>query len=150
MNLQIAVLCDAATDSAGKLSLLGAFDTIQTAQLPALYPQCSVALRMMFNNGEEGMHTLRLSFVDEDGQLVMPSMELPMPVEVPADTHFVTRNLIVNIQQLKFAKPGLYSIDIAYDGRQEAGIPLMVRHTPGGANVMTGQISPGFPFSGQM
>ena len=28
MNIQVAVLCDAATDENGKLNLLGAFDTI--------------------------------------------------------------------------------------------------------------------------
>ena len=28
MNIQVAVLCDAATDDNGKLNLLGAFDTI--------------------------------------------------------------------------------------------------------------------------
>ena len=30
MNIQVAVLCDAATDENGKLNLLGAFDTIYT------------------------------------------------------------------------------------------------------------------------
>jgi len=42
MNIQVAVLCDAATDDNGKLNLLGAFDTIYTQQLPAVHPQCSI------------------------------------------------------------------------------------------------------------
>ena len=48
MNIQVAVLCDAATDDNGKLNLLGAFDTIYTQQLPAIHPQCSIALRVTF------------------------------------------------------------------------------------------------------
>jgi hypothetical protein len=44
--------------------------------------------------------------------------------------HFGTRNFIVNIQQLKFDEPGLYSIDVLLDGRPQASIPLMVRHNP--------------------
>ena len=44
MTIQVAVLCDAATDESGKLNLLGAFDTIYTQQLPAVHPQCSVRL----------------------------------------------------------------------------------------------------------
>jgi hypothetical protein len=36
MNIQVAVLCDAATDDNGKLNLLGAFDTIYAPQLPAM------------------------------------------------------------------------------------------------------------------
>jgi hypothetical protein len=36
----------------------------------------------------------------------------------------------VNIQQLKFDEPGLYSIDVALDDSQEASIPLLVKHLP--------------------
>jgi hypothetical protein len=43
MNIQVAVLCDAATDDNGKLNLLGAFDTIYARELPAIHPQCAVA-----------------------------------------------------------------------------------------------------------
>jgi hypothetical protein len=49
---------------------------------------------------------------------------------VPDDSIFVSRNFIVNIQHLKFEKPGLYSIDLAMDGRQEGSIPLLVKHLP--------------------
>ena len=37
---------------------------------------------------------------------------------------------VINIQQLKFEKPGLYSIDIAMDGREAGNIPLQVKHMP--------------------
>ena len=130
MDIQIAVLCDAATDNNGKLNLLGTFDTIYTSQLPAVHPQCSIALRMTFGKVEEGPHKVKLNFVDEDGKLVMPSIDIPLEVTVPEDTIFISRNFIVNIQQLKFEKPGLYSIDIAMDGRQEGSIPLLVKQMP--------------------
>jgi hypothetical protein len=132
MDIQIAVLCDAATDNNGKLNLLGAFDTIYTSQLPAIHPQCSIALRMTFNKVEEGHHKAKLNFVDEDGKPVMPPIEMPVDVQVPDETIFLSRNFIVNIQKLKFEKEGLYSIDIAVDGRQEGSIPLLVRvmHKP--------------------
>src|SRR3974390_2540505 len=131
MNIQVAVLCDAATDDNGKLNLLGAFDTIYTQQLPAVHPQCSIALRVTFFSGDEGRHNLRVNFVDADGPSIMPDFP-PIPVEValPDDTHFGTRNFIVNIQQLKFEQPGLYSIDISLDGQPQASIPLMVKHIP--------------------
>jgi hypothetical protein len=39
----------------------------------------------------------------------------------PADSHFGTRNFIVNIQQLQFENPGLYSVDMSLDDQtQEA------------------------------
>jgi hypothetical protein len=135
MNCQLAVLCDAATESGGKLNLLGAFDAIYTAQFPAMHAQCAVALRMTFTNVEEGMHKLRLNFVDEDGKFILPGIDHPLEVSVPPDTHFITRTFVLTIQQLKFERPGLYSIDIAVDGRQEASIPLLVKQAPpGGKN----------------
>jgi hypothetical protein len=130
MDVQIAVLCDAATDYGGKLNLLGSFDTIVTHQLPAVHPQCSVALRMIFSRVEEGQHRVRMNLVDEDGRSIMPSIELPADVRFPPEGNFLSRNFIVNIQQLKFEKAGHYAIDLAVDGRHEASIPLQVRLLP--------------------
>ena len=130
MDIQIAVLCDAATDNNGKLNILGTFDTIYTSQLPAIHPQCSIAIRMTFSKSEEGSHKVKLNFVDEDGKSVMPPIEIPIDVQVPDETIFLSRNFIVNIQKLKFDKEGLYSIDIAVNGRQEGNIPLLVKMPP--------------------
>ena len=128
MDIQVATLCDAATDTQGKLNILGTFDTINAAQMPAVHPQCSVALRIVFSKMEEGQHKARLNLVDEDGQSVMPPIEMAVGVEVPDDAIFVSRNFIVNIQHLKFEKPGLYSVDISMNGEQKGSIPLLVRY----------------------
>ena len=130
MDMQIAILCDAATDNNGKLNILGTFDTIYTTQLPAIHPQCSIALRMAFSKAEEGTHKVRLSFVDEDGKPVMQEIPMAVEVKVPDDTIFVSRNFIVNIHQLKFERPGLYSVDISMDSRQVGSISLLVKQMP--------------------
>jgi len=140
MNIQVAVLCDAATDDNGKLNLLGAFDTIYTQQLPAVHPQCSIALRVTFGNEDEGNHKLHLSFVDADGKSIMPGIDIPVQVVMPPDSHFGTRNFIINIQQLKFQNTGLYSIDLAFDGRQQASIPLLVKQHPQGQRKPEGAV----------
>ena len=131
MDIQVAVLCDAATDYKGKLNLLGTFNSVHTRELPANYPQCSIVLRVVFKLVEEGSHKLRINFVDEDGKFVMPSIELPFEVEVPENDSFAYRNFILNIQRLKFEKFGQHAVDIAIDGRQEASIPLEVKQIPG-------------------
>lgn len=130
MNIQVAVLCDAATDDNGKLNLLGAFDTIYAQQLPAVHPQCSIALRVTFTGVDEGNHKLKLLFVDADGHSVMPSIDIPVEVLLPGDTHFGTRNFIINIQQLKFDMPGIYAIDVALDDQLQSSVPLVVKHIP--------------------
>ncbi|MEA3188960.1 MAG: hypothetical protein QOD99_2790 [Chthoniobacter sp.] len=131
MELQVAALCDSAADYGGKLSLLGAFDTIVATQMPSIHPQCSVALRIVFRKEEEGAHGVRLNFVDEDGRSIVPPLETHFDVEFAGDFFFTTRNLILNIQQLQFAAEGLYAVDISLDGRQAASIPLQVVLAPG-------------------
>jgi hypothetical protein len=130
MNIQVAVLCDAATEDHGKLNLLGSFDTIYAPQLPAVHPQCAVALRVTFSPGDEGPHKLKLNFVNADGHSIMPPIEIPLEVALPDDVHFLTRNFIINIQQLKFAEAGLYSVDVRLDDKSQAGIPLLVKLLP--------------------
>jgi hypothetical protein len=123
----VAVLCDAATEDNGKLNLLGSFDTIYAPQMPAVHPQCSMALRVTFMPGDEGARKLTLSFINADGRAIMQSIELPVQVALPDDAHFLTRNFIVNIQQLKFEEPGLYSVDVRLDNVSQTGVPLLVK-----------------------
>lgn len=130
MNVQIATICDAAVDHQGKLGILGTFDTIFTKKLPAIHPQCSIALRLLFRKIEEGSHKLRITIIDEDGKPVIPGIEVPADIKIPEGHIFATRNFVLNIQQIKFEKAGAYSVDIAIDGRQEANIPLYVKLIP--------------------
>ena len=130
MDIQVAVLCDAATDDNGKLNFLGAFDTIYAPQLPAVHPQCAVALRITFVSGDEGDHKFKLNFVNADGHGIMPPIDIPVAVALPDDAYFVTRNFIINIQQLKFTEAGLYSVDLRLGGESKANIPLQVKNMP--------------------
>ena len=126
MEIQVATLCDSAADYGGKLCVLGSFDSIMAHQLPAIHPQCSVALRIVFRREDEGHHDMRVNIVDEDGKLIVPSIETKIDVVLPDELLFLSRNLVLNLQQLKFDRRGLYSVDITIDGEQEASIPLQV------------------------
>ena len=131
MNIQVAVLCDAATNDNEKLSLLGAFDTIYAPQMPAVHPQCAVALRITFFAGDEGQRQLTLNFINADGRSIMPNFPtVPVDVRLPEDVHFVSRNFIVNFQNLQFNEAGLYSVDVRLDGKSHATIPLSVKLVP--------------------
>jgi hypothetical protein len=57
-------------------------------------------------------------------------MDIPMQVMLPEDSHFLTRNFIANIQNMKFDQPGLYSLDVFLDDQQQASVPLLVKHQP--------------------
>ena len=124
MNIELFVLCDAATETGGKLNILGAFDNIYSRIAPATHPQCTIAMRVRFNQIEKGKHRLRVNIVDEDGKLIIPSLDANITVDFPQQTDSGVTNLVLNIQGLKLEKFGKYSVDLAIDGRHESSVPL--------------------------
>ena len=126
MKTEIFALCDAAAEYAGKLSLLGGFDTISAKEFPFIHPHCSIALRIRFDRIEEGEHRLRLSIVDEDGNPIVPIIEGRINISFPPDIYSVCGNTVLDLNGLRFEKPGRYRIDLAVDNRLESSLPLTV------------------------
>lgn len=127
MRVELFALCDFAADYAGKLSVIGIFDTMWTTQSPAVLPHCSVAVKFRFEKIEEGQKRLRLSVADMDGHPVIPAIDMPITVTFAPEVHSGTIQVVVNIGGLKLEKLGEYSVDLAVDGRHEGSIPLYVR-----------------------
>ena len=127
MDIQVAVLCDYAADYQGKLCVQGAFDTLFTRQFPVIHPACALALRLCLTPEDSGDHKLGISIVDEDG-VALDKERMPivgdLHVTLPEGATFLTRNLIMNFQGLRFEKSGNYSVDITLDGELVARTPL--------------------------
>ena len=49
-----------------------------------------------------------------------------MPVDLPDNVPFMTRNLVLNLQGLKFPEDGFYSIDISIDDELIQRLPLRI------------------------
>ncbi|MFQ5686074.1 MAG: hypothetical protein ACE5GV_05380 [Candidatus Scalindua sp.] len=126
MNIQVAVLCDSATEYQNRLCILGIFDTIRTRKLPATKPQCSIALQILWTKIEEGPHTIKTKFMDDDGNPTLKPVNSSVEVLIPPTSSFVTTNHILNIQQLKFTRTGNYLIVINIDGKMLTEIQLQV------------------------
>jgi len=77
---------------------------------------------------EEGAHRIRLKISDDQGEAVGQAAELQAHCKFPpgANRPFVSQNLILNLQNLKFEKAGRYSFDLSVNGKHEASIPLSV------------------------
>ena len=128
MQIEVFVLCDAATaDPLGKLNLLGTFDTIWVKEIPTIYPQCTIALRIRFERIERGEHKVIVQFVDADGRNVISPAQGIITIDFPDEQSSGSANLILNIQGLKLERLGEYSIDLAIDGQQRASLPLFVK-----------------------
>ncbi len=130
MKIETFVLCDAATDCVGKLNILGTFDSIHARQVPAVHPQCSVAIRLRFDWIERGEHKIRVNMIDADGQLLIPPLDAGLQVRLPDTASSCAINLVLNLHSLKFPRFGEYSIDLLVDGAEAASLPLFVRQMP--------------------
>jgi hypothetical protein len=127
MDIEVFAICDAATESGGKLNILGAFDSLYGSKLPIVHPHCSIALRIRYSKIEEGQHTIRINFVDEDGKPVLPSVNGRADIKFKEGQRYAASNLILGINNLKLEKEGHYSIDLAIDGKSERSLPLFAK-----------------------
>ena len=75
MHVDIFTLCDFAQESGGKLTVVGAFDTVFARQFPAMHPFMCLALRLRFYIHEEGTHPIRIEFAGPDGAEVVNPIE---------------------------------------------------------------------------
>ena len=126
MKIELFTLCDAATDSGGKLNILGSFDHISAKEIPAIHPFCAIAIKIRFARIEEGNHRLKITVADADGKLVIPGLDTSLAIRFGTDDSTVAANVVMLIQKIKFEQFGEYTIDLAIDGRQEGSIPLYV------------------------
>ena len=134
MDIQIATLCDFAVDYNGKLVISGTFDALAAKATPVVHPQCALAMRICLFPEDSGKHTLAINIIDEDGQAIDPQkmpIKADMPVEVPDDVPFLTRNLVLNFQGLRFPSAGIYSIDVTLDDELVMRLPLRIVQVQG-------------------
>ncbi len=128
MEIEIFTLCEAATDSQGKLNLLGAFNIILAKEVPATHPFCAVALRLRLSPDEKEKHKLSLLFVDSKGDEIIPPYIGGFNVSFKDDDKSIV-NFIINMQRLKFDKYGNYFIKLIVDDKEFAEFPFYLKKT---------------------
>ena len=128
MDFQIATLCDYAADHQGKMTIVAPFDALAAREVPVRHPHCALAMRVCMTPEDNGNHSMLITLIDEDGSPVNKQMPIKadLPVKLPDEVSFVTRNLIVNFQGLEFKQLGVYSVDISVDNELAVRIPLRV------------------------
>lgn len=129
MDIQIATLCDFAADYNGKLVISGTFDSLAARALPVVHPSCALAMRFCFTNEDIGKHKLSINIINEDGESLDPKnmpIEPEFEVKLPPNAPYLTRNIVMNLQGLRFPQDGIYSIDIGCDGEAMMRLPLRV------------------------
>ena len=130
MDFQIATLCDYAADYGnGKLVISGTFDTLMAPKLPVVHPHCSLAMRICVLPEDSGEHDMTINIIDEDGVSIDPKrmpIPLKMPIQLPDNVPFLTRNFVANFGGLSFPKAGIYHLDVTLDGELVLRLPLRI------------------------
>jgi hypothetical protein len=128
MKVELFTLCDfAQAEPTGKMNLLGTFDRIHAKEAPIVRSVFAVAARLRFEAHEEGTRTVALSFIDSDGQRVMPLLRAQFAVKIPPGEPGVPLNYVMVVPQIKLPRFGDYQIDLTVDDKVEATLPLYVR-----------------------
>lgn len=127
MTVQLATLCDSASDYSGKLCILGAFDTLCAREFPVVHPHCSLVIRLMFEPMDTGHHAFLIRHIDPVGKDCLPPFPSPVDVNFPSNfVPFVTRNIVLNLQGLRIERQGVYRWVLELAGNVLFTIPLRV------------------------
>jgi hypothetical protein len=117
MKLKYSFVCDAANVSqSGNLNVLGIFKNISATNFPATHSKMVYVASMDFHRSEMGNHKFRVNFVDDDGRNVMQ----PIEGEISVRDGNLAANIILEINNITFNKPGTYCIDLTIDSQHIA------------------------------
>jgi hypothetical protein len=119
------------------LVISGTFDTLAARALPVVHPACSLAIRFCFTQEDEGRHQLSINIINEDGDSLDPNnmpIKPDFEVKLPSNVPFITRNIVMNLQGLRFPEAGIYSVDIGCDEEILVRLPLRIVQVTQGPN----------------
>jgi hypothetical protein len=127
MQVSFALFADAANLSQeGKLNILGVFDAVQVAALPAVHPRACLVVRIKGTPADVGTHSVTLRWLNpEDQELWASRGELNVGAPPPGVSE-MDMPLIAALD-LPIDRAGTYTMSIALDDVLTAAVPLHVR-----------------------
>jgi hypothetical protein len=128
MHVDVFTLCDFAQESDGKLTVVGAFDTLFARQFPAVHPLMCLAVRLRFYIHEGGKHTINIKFLGPTGAEVIKAIDGEISVGDFSGSSRVVHS-IFNFVNIPIEREGAIGITLSVDGKEALTSPLYVRKT---------------------
>ncbi len=141
MHVSFALFADAANISQeGKLNILGVFDALQVASLPAVHPRATMIVRLKALPDDVGRHTLAFGWVTPGGDEVWSSAgDLEVGAPPPGATELDVP--VIAAIDLPIQEAGTHVMRVSLDGDLCAEIVLHVRAGAPALPAMNGMLS---------
>ena len=122
MNARYVLLADEAEieEGTGKLNAFGIFEAIHTHNMPCVHNTMALAMRMECTKSEGGKHDVTIDIVDHKNKSILPHNSDSIKVNLDikkAIKSTISFGVVINIQKVKYDKPGQYRVMIYVDGR---------------------------------
>jgi len=130
MQLDFAILSDAAHVTGGRLYMLGgAIDTLRARELPVVVPHLTLVMRFILSSAEvELAHKLVVVIIDSDGKKIANvNGQLKIQGSQPVDPLKPARPILpLNLINVKFERFGSYAIEVLVNGSSMKSLPLEI------------------------
>jgi hypothetical protein len=127
MHVSFAVFADAANLSQeGKLNILGVFDALQVASLPAMHPRATLVVHLKGTPQDTGAHRVLLQWQSPGGN-VLWSSEGELGVAPPPNGVIEMDFPLIAQIDLPLDVAGRYTLRVGLDGDTHAEVPVTVR-----------------------
>jgi len=132
-SLDFAFLADAAEAEVGRkfYVLGGGIDQIAGPEFPLVHPHFYLVMRFIVHPNELGRaHHIEVRMVDADGhELAKIEGDIQTAPTEPTGRE-VGVNMVINLANPRFEKPGDYALDIMMNNQFQKSLPLRVAQVP--------------------
>ncbi len=127
MHVSFALFADAANLSQeGKLNILGVFDALQVASLPAIHPRAHLVVHLKGTGADTGTHSVGFKWLSPSGQELWNSTGDLNVGAPPPGVGEMDLPLIAQLD-LPMDAAGTYTMAIAIDGNHTTDVAVQVR-----------------------
>lgn len=132
MNFDIFTLCDSAQEYAGRMIIVGTFNTINVTALPTVYPEFAIAAKITLDQAQnkvQSEHIVKFYIKKIDSDLyLLPPFEHKINTDNTLD--FSDLNLVMRFNGIPIKEEGRYIVTMEIDSLKKETNLFVRLHKP--------------------